>query len=248
MKRQIYLTPAEGKRLIAKGLASDERVLKAAREHTLVIIGGTTNGYAAEEILKALGLGTFDRSGFFRGIFKGPQAAKLSSVVGDIMIRKGELITGRVIDDIEPELEEGDMILKGGNALYLKDRQVGVVIGNARYGTLDHIGRAYFGRRVAVIAPIGLEKRVELPITELMKFVNAPDCTGTRLALSPGEPYTETDALSVCGVRTILLSSGGVAGFEGSVLLVIEGTEDQIKAAEELIKSVKGEPVFGEDL
>ena len=246
MKKQFYLTPAEGKRLIAKALASDERVMAAAKQHTLVIIGGTTNGYVAEEIMKKLGLDPVDRMSFFRGIFKGPKGKDLNSIPGEVVIRKGELVTGRTIDDIEPELKAGDMILKGANAVYLKDRQAGVVIGNTAYGTLDPVSRAYFGRRVEVIIPVGLEKRVECPITALMSFVNAPDCSGTRLALAPGAPYTELDALESMGVKACLLAAGGVAGFEGSVMLGVEGDEMSMTAAEALIKAVKGEPAFGE--
>ena len=52
---QFVLTPAAGKRLIAKALALHPAILKALRSHTIVIIAGTTNGYIAEEILLALG-------------------------------------------------------------------------------------------------------------------------------------------------------------------------------------------------
>ena len=246
MKKQFYLTPAEGKRLIAKALASDERVMAAAKEHTLVIISGTTNGYIAEEVMNKLGIEPLNRMSFFRGIFKGPKGKDLTGIPQDIVIRSGELLYGRTIDDIEPELKAGDMILKGANAVYLKDRQAGVVIGNSAYGTLVPVSRAYFGRRVEVIIPVGLEKRVESPITTLMSFVNASDCSGTRLALAPGELYTELDALESLGVKACLLAAGGVAGFEGSVMLGLEGDEMTMAAAEALIKAVKGEPVFGE--
>lgn len=246
MKKQYFLTVSEGKRLIARVLSKDERILNAAKEHTLVILTGTTNGYVAEEVLKELDLPEVNRYSFFRGIYKGPMAKDLQGAEEEVIIRRGERIYGKTIYDIEPELKEGDVILKGANAVYLKDRQAGVVIGNSAYGTLSPISLAHFGRRVAVICPVGLEKRVEQPITELMKFVNAPDCSGTRFALSPGEPFTEIDALETTGVKVCLIASGGVAGFEGSVLLGAEGTEEAIKKADELIRSVKGEKIFGE--
>ena len=246
MKRQYYLTVAEGKRLIGKALARDERVLEAAKDHTLVIVTGTTNGYIVEELFKTLGLGEFDRSTFFRGIFKGPRAAGLNSVPEDIVIREGKAVRGRLINDIEPELKTGDMILKGANAVYLPDRQGGVVIGNERLGTLSPINAAYYGRRVQVIIPAGLEKRVDEPIADLVRFVNEPDMTGTRMAIAPGETYTELDALEATGVDAYLLAAGGVGGYEGAVLIGLEGDEESMRKADELIRSVKGEPDFTE--
>jgi hypothetical protein len=51
MIRQYPLTPAAGKRLIAKGLAAHPWVTEVLRTGRLVIVAGTTNGYVAEDIL-----------------------------------------------------------------------------------------------------------------------------------------------------------------------------------------------------
>lgn len=244
MLKQYYLTVAEGKRLIAKAIAQDVRVLKAAKEHTLVITGGTTNGYIVEELFKAFDLGAFDKSTFFRGIYKGPELAAQSEG-RDVIIREGKLVEGMTIVDIEPELNTGDMILKGGNAVNVPDGEAGVVIGNPKFGTMDPITRAVYGRRVKLIVPIGLEKRVDIPITELVDLVCDPEMPGTRLAFAPGEVYTELDALETTGVDAYLIGGGGVGGFEGNVLIAVEGEADEVAAADALVKSVKGEPKFG---
>lgn len=244
MKRQIYLTPAEGKKLIGKALARKESVLTAAKEHTLVLISGTTNGYVAKEIAAALGLGEVNTEGFFRGIYLGP-LSKEKSAPRDIAFSHGQMITDKLITEWAPEMGAGDMIMKGGNAVFLPDREVGVVIGNDKFGTLAPITEAVYGRRATLLMPVGLEKRVEEPISELAEFVNAPDCTGTRLAFAPGKAYTELDALEDLGVEAKLLAGGGVAGFEGSVLLGIEGTEEEIEAVMEVMRSVKGEKIYG---
>ena len=65
---QFVLTPAAGKRLIAKALASHPAILEAMRSipchHA-----GTTNGYVVEEILKVLGQEEgFSKNRFFRGV------------------------------------------------------------------------------------------------------------------------------------------------------------------------------------
>ena len=50
--KQLLITPAMGKRLIAKTIANHPAVRKALRNGTVVIVAGTTNGYVAEEILR----------------------------------------------------------------------------------------------------------------------------------------------------------------------------------------------------
>jgi len=67
--KQFVITPASGKRLIAKTLANHPAVRKALKNGTVVIVAGTTNGYVAEEILKTHQIACdFSRKHFFRGI------------------------------------------------------------------------------------------------------------------------------------------------------------------------------------
>ena len=49
------MTPAAGKRLIAMALARHPQVVRAMERGTLLIVAGTTDGYVAEEALRALG-------------------------------------------------------------------------------------------------------------------------------------------------------------------------------------------------
>jgi len=46
------------------------------------------------------------------------------------------------------------------------------------------------------------------------------------------------------GVTATHVASGGVAGSEGSVILVMEGSEGPVKKALDLMNSIKGEPPF----
>ncbi|HSQ48780.1 MAG TPA: hypothetical protein VLL96_03750, partial [Candidatus Deferrimicrobiaceae bacterium] len=67
--KQLLITPAMGKRLIAKTIANHPAVRKALRNGTVVIVAGTTNGYVAEEILRTYKIdGDFSRRHFFRGV------------------------------------------------------------------------------------------------------------------------------------------------------------------------------------
>jgi hypothetical protein len=65
---QFVLTIAAAKRLIGKALAVHPTIKAALSSATLVIVAGTTNGYAAEEILKYLGQAEeFSKRRFFPG-------------------------------------------------------------------------------------------------------------------------------------------------------------------------------------
>lgn len=67
--KQYILTTAAGKRLIGKAIASHPDILTVLKNGALVIVAGTTNGYAAEEILSTIDQARdFDRGRFFRGV------------------------------------------------------------------------------------------------------------------------------------------------------------------------------------
>ncbi|MGD0953116.1 MAG: hypothetical protein ABR985_12115 [Methanotrichaceae archaeon] len=76
--RQFVLTPAAGKRLIAKALVAHPAIQTALKSGTVAIIAGTTNGYVAEEILASIGQSEgFSRRRFFRGIILPPDIPRL---------------------------------------------------------------------------------------------------------------------------------------------------------------------------
>jgi len=50
MKKQVVLTVAESKRLIAKGVAALPQVQRAMKEGMLVVATGTTNAYVLQEL------------------------------------------------------------------------------------------------------------------------------------------------------------------------------------------------------
>jgi hypothetical protein len=54
---------------------------------------------------------------------------------------------------------------------------------------------------------------------------------------------TEIEAIAILtGAKATHVASGGIGGNEGSVVLSIEGPDDQVKAAFDLVQSIKGEP------
>ena len=82
-------------------------------------------------------------------------------------------------------------------------------------------------------------------MNELHLLTMDPDNEGPAIWPITGLIFTEIEALEVlCGVQAILIAAGGVAGAEGSVRLLIEGMDEDVEAAVELVKSIKGEPRY----
>ena len=259
--KQFVITPSSGKRLIGKAVAAHPAVLDALKRGRVVIVAGTTNGYAAEEVLAHIGqaeglpkLGQgFVRTRFFRGITLPPfrlttETGRLpdeSGFPGDVVIVKGVWQKGKTIFDIVDELREGDVILKGANALDLIHRRAAILIGHPKAGTIGAALQAVTGRRVRLILPVGLEKRIVGDLDALAEKLNRPGISGARLLPVPGEVLTEIDAITLLtGATAELFAGGGVCGAEGSVWLAVSGTRKQMKAAEAVLKSVAQEPGF----
>jgi hypothetical protein len=243
-----------GKRLIGKALAAHPAVISALQKGTVVIVAGTTNSYVAEEILESIGRkDKFSRQRFFRGIslpphYKTTDAGRLAGdneFPGDVVIRDGLWQEGKTINDVAAELKEGDVIIKGANALDTVHKRAAILIGNLQGGTITVALSAVVGRRVRLLIPIGLEKRIPGDLDEIANKVNTPGNKGFRLLPVPGEVLTEIEALKLLtGAKAEMIAAGGISGAEGCVWLAIEGSPEQVQQAEKLIQSVSSEPPF----
>ncbi len=251
---QVVLTPAAGKRLIAKAIAIHPAIQAALRSGTVAIIAGTTNGYVAEEILALTGQSEgFARRQFFRGVTLPPNIPTTDTgripdetgFPGDVVIVKGEWQRGKTIFDIVDALKEGDIVLKGANSLDLLHKRAAVLIGHPRGGTITATLQAVAGRRVRLLIPVGLEKRISGNLDELSAKLNTPGANGPRLLPVPGEVITEIEAISILtGATAELVTGGGVCGAEGSIRLIVSGETEKEKPAKKLIESLSYEPSF----
>ncbi len=242
--KQLCVTTAMGKRLIGKAMAVHPDVQRALTAGTLAIIAGTTNGYVAEEVLGALGQAEgFTRVGFRRGVTVAP-GAKLAQAPfpGDVVIAQGQWQKGKTIQDVANELQSGDVVLKGANAFDARGRAA-VQIGHPQGGTIMAALAAVIGRRVRLIVPVGLEKRVLEDVDALAERVNAPEADGPRLLPIPGQVFTELDAIRLLtGAEAFQIAAGGIWGAEGAAWIGVSGPEDRVQAADELVRSVASEP------
>jgi hypothetical protein len=255
--KQFLITPSAGKRLIARTIANHPVIIKALKIGTIVIVAGTTNGYVAEEILKTHKIANdFSRKHFFRGITMPPtktvtaegRLADESKFPGDVIITKGIWQRGKTIDDVIGSLKEGDVILKGANALDLKRRQAAILIGHPKAGTIGLALPAIVGRRVRLIIPVGLEKRIDGDLNSLAEKLNAPGAGGYRLLPVAGEVFTELEALTaLTGAKAELIAAGGVCGAEGACWIAFTGEKEQEEFAEQIIASVADESPFSSD-
>jgi len=252
--KQFLITPAAGKRLIAKALSEHKVIKNVLESGTLVIIAGTTNGYIAEEILSKMGqIKDFSRNRFFRGVVLPPGGHVTDSgrlkdehgFPGDVVIKNGVWQKGLTIFDVVDELKEGDMVLKGANALNYPKGQAAIYIGDPYGGTIGATIQAVVGRRVGLILPVGMEKRVFTDLNLLARRINAPEAQGPRLFPVSGEIFTEIEAInSLTGAEAEVVAGGGVGGAEGSVWIAISGDEEELNSAEKLIKSISFELQF----
>jgi len=245
--KQFVLTPAMGKRLIGKAMARHPAVESALAGGTLVIVAGSTNGYVAEEVLQAAGQAeAFARRGFRRGTVTPPDFDPTSVKApfpGDVVLVAGTWQKGKQIFDVADGLGAGDVILKGANALDPVARRAAVLIGHPQLGTSGPAIAAAVGRRVRLIVPVGLEKRVFEPIADLAAAANDAGAEGPGMLPLPGEVFTELDAIALLtGAEGRLLAGGGVYGAEGAVWVGVSGEPERIDAARQLIEAVAAEP------
>jgi hypothetical protein len=97
-----------------------------------------------------------------------------------------------------------------------------------------------------LLLPIGIEKLIPVPIataTKKVAFGKVDRAMGISCGLIqvPGRKLDEVDALAVLGgVEATPIAAGGLGGAEGSVVLAIAGTEEQVARTFEICLSVKG--------
>ena len=252
--KQVLLTVSAGKRLIGKAIANHPEIKKTLTTGTIVIIAGTTNAYVTEEIFALIGeTRNLNYKRFFRGITVAPgnkvtESGRLideTAFPGDVVIQNGVWVKGKTIYDVAADLREGDIVLKGANALDTVHQRAAILIGNPTGGTVVPILQSLIGRRVRLMLPVGLEKRISGDLDILANKLNAPGSKGMRYLPVPGEIFSEIEALALlAGVTVEVFASGGVIGAEGSVWLMLNGTPENEENAEKIIKSVACEPAF----
>ena len=134
MKRQVVLTVAESKRLIAKGVAALPQVQSAMEDGMIVVATGTTNAYVLQEIWGK----NFDLRRYKSGITTPQEPEKkdlpMEEQIPDIIFRNGEIDKSLDRFNAVEQMKKGDIYIKGANALDYNNNLAGVLIGSQTGG------------------------------------------------------------------------------------------------------------------
>ncbi len=245
MKRALFsLTVAESKRLIAKAVVAMPEV-KAAMQHGRLIVGrGSTNAYIVEELLNTY----VEKSHYTVGVIT---AGTLCVTPEDDRMPEVVFVEGEMVDipwkQALGDFGRGDVFIKGANAVDV-DGNCGVLVGDDIGGTIGGALPTLSARGCTLIMPVGLEKLVpsvidaadRLGIDQIDMSLGMP--CGMMVVSSGNIVVTETMALEeMFDVEATHVASGGVAGSEGSVTIVVVGEDEEVKKAFEFVKRIKGE-------
>ncbi|MFX1607312.1 MAG: hypothetical protein ACFFDD_15605 [Promethearchaeota archaeon] len=246
-KLLVTLTPAEGKRLIAKGLLALDFIQNALKKGYLCITMGTTSGYLVEEIL-----GEYDKTRHIAGIVlpKGLAVTDGKKRAFDAIFHNGEYVENTKVIDVLDKMGPEDVIIKSANAL--DENYVPIVLlASDTGGTVGSFMGPAAAKNIKVIVPVGLEKSIPVAYEEFCGQFGKEDwdyAIGTpvgAIAITEGVAFTEIDAVeALFNATAVPIAAGGINGAEGSISLFIEGGDEEIDQAYEFFKTLKGEPPF----
>ncbi len=240
----VVITPYESRRLIAKAVAKLPAVQNALKSGWIIIATGTSTGYVAEELLGE----PMVKENFVSGHIWGGEtwgAPKNPDYIFPVVLREGKRLT-MIPEEALAEFTAGDVFIKGANAVDAEYRAA-VFAGDGKGGTMGWSMGTILARGSQYIVPVGLEKMVasvpeavkhsgskRFACGDGMKFGLVPCCRATVV--------TEIQAFAqLFGVEAYHAGGGGIAGAEGSVVIIIEGPAANVAAAYEFVKGIKGE-------
>lgn len=240
----VTLTVSESKRLIAKGVVALPQVQSALERGTIIIAGGTTNGYIVEELIGD----KIEKEKYTAGIIvKGRGCVTpVEERVQPMVLKDGKVIKTPWTEALTT-LKAGDVFIKGGNALDLEGN-VGVMVAHPQGGTIGAALPILAARGVELVMPVGLEKLIPSVIIAskeggIQKIDYSLGMPCGIIPVSTGQVISEIEALGfLFGVDVIPYASGGVGGSEGAQTLLMVGEDEDIHGAFEFVKSLKGEP------
>jgi len=247
----LSLKPAESKRLIAKAVVKLPEMQWALEHGKIIVSMGTTNAFIAEELLGQPVSKYNYAAGFISDRLDSTDEVER---ILPYMWDKGQLVEvpTEVIYREGPtqgflkQFGAGDVFIKGANAVD-PFGNAAVFTGNNLGGTCGgHMG-VLWSRGAHLIVPVGLEKLIPSVVVASRKagIERLKYATGQKVGLWPivnATVITEIQAFQVlCGVKATHVGSGGIGGGEGSVILVVEGKDEDVARAFRLVESIKGE-------
>lgn len=233
------LHPAASKYIIARAVTQMPEVQNAFENGRIIIGAGTTNLQIAELLLNT----TFEpKEAYIAGLIAAQVPCITDPSVRKLWcIEKGKLIDVDWLEFLD-SFEKDDVFIKGANAID-PFGHVGVLLANPLGGTIGRSIGIIKARGINLICPVGLEKLIPscLEAEKSMGIYKTPTRLGMQIgfmAVTNSKVMTEIESLKLLfGVEAVHISSGGVAGMEGSVVLAAQCTSES--QAEELLSLVK---------
>jgi hypothetical protein len=250
MLLQVSVTPSEGKRLIGMSVAQMDVVQHAFREGVIVVATSTTTGYVLEELLEKE---IPDKGLFTAGVVTGRGCCLTDpgKRYRHRVIQRGEVSEMGTSDlpEVLAEMGPDDVFVKGANAID-PFGQAGILLGGVGGGTIGRSWGYITANGITTIIAAGLEKLVPVSLSDAatktgIESVDRSLGMAVGMMVVTGNIITEMEALKMLtGVDAIPIGSGGVDGGEGSKTFVLEGPEENVQAAYDLVCSIKGEPAL----
>ena len=185
MRVQITLKPSESKRLIAKGLVALPSIQDALKKHTIILAGGTTNGFILEELL---GENITEKSKYTVGIITEGKTGVTDEEgrIHPYVITRGK---ARERDfrwkSYLAEMGPGDVFIKGGNAI--DHTGLAAVLSSDSMGVLSALHGSSDTTKIELMVPIGLEKLIP-DVREAIEFLAGKpidEALGDKVGLMP---------------------------------------------------------------
>lgn len=242
----VTLTSAESKRFIAMAVSVMTEVKTAMASGTIVIIGGTTNAFVAEEIIGC----DINKYWFASGrISDGELGANSGeNKIDPIVVRDGKVVDIPVSKALE-EFTANDVYIKGANAVDVYGNTA-VLMADDKGGTIGAALGIINARGVNHIIPVGLEKLIP-SVRDAMNATGqdrVSHSTGLKVGYMPvmnGKVVTELQAVQILfgseGVKAVHVASGGVDSSEGAVTIGLLGSKQSVKRAFDFIRKIKGD-------
>lgn len=239
----VALTPAQGKRLIARGVAAMPEVKQALARGRVVVSRGSTNAFVAEELLGV----SVDKANYMAGcVVRG----QLRDTDASIRLRPYVIVGGKIsttpMAQVISELAANDVVIKGANAVDPQGN-AGVLVASLAGGTMGEVMVPALARGCPFITPVGLEKLIPsvaeaARASGILRFRWSDGLAVGLIPLVSSLVVTEIQALGLLfGVKATHIASGGVGGSEGAVVLSLEGEERAVERAFDLAKSLDSE-------
>ena len=223
-------------------------VKQAMKKGMVVVTSGSTNGYLVEELLAK----KIDKTGYMTGKTLPASVSEKDLIkgeaIGDIIFKNGKLTDEYNRQTAAENLQQDDVFIKGANALNYQQGVAGICIGHPAGGTVGGALGHIIGKRAHLLIPVGLEKCTGTDIYQMAELANQGSDefdSVPRLWPVKGIIVTEIEALqTLFPVKAYHLASGGLAGAEGAVRLIVEGEPEIISSLKDFIAEIQGEPPF----